>query len=190
MINSLYHSRLLVLTGILVYWGMTLIDTYPHNSVLHEKMNEAVDPVLNRVNLWQGRWQLFAPDIDHWNMRIECVVTWDDGTESRWSTLDWNNATFWERMVHFRWNEYIDNVTGDQGPALWEPLSEHLVREMAKREGKTPHWAQLIYQGETLPPPNEAWRKAYSVPEFHNPDHFYSWYPHEFTESEIMLYGN
>lgn len=190
MIKSLYHFRPLVLTGILLYWGVTLIDVYPHNSVMHENADKFVDPFLNRTNLWQGRWQLFAPEIDRWNSRLECVVTWTDGTESRWTTLDWTKASMLERMRHFRRNEFLDDLTSDQGPPLWEPFSATMVREMSEKEGKSPRWAHLIFHGETLAPPHEVWRKAYTEPDFQEPDHFFSWYPHEVTEPEIMLYGN
>jgi len=93
-------------------------------------------------------------------------------------------------MRHFRRNEFLDDLTSDQGPPLWEPFSATIVREMSEKEGKSPRWAHLIFRGETLAPPHEVWRKAYTEPEFQEPDHFFSWYPHEVTEPEIMLYGN
>jgi len=188
--KSLYHSRPLILLGVLGFWGVSLVEMTPQVLEVHKQVDNTIDPVLEAVSLWQGSWDLFAPDIDHWNTRVECVITWEDGSETHWSTIDWANASAWERMRNFRRNEYFDDLIANRGALLWPAFGDHLVRTLTAGENKNVRWADLIYLGETLLPPEAHWRKAYITPQFRAPERFYSWYPHEISESEIMLFGN
>lgn len=190
MRKSLYHYRPLVLLGVLTFWVISLIEGVPQSNLVHEQLDEFINPGLRRLSLWQGNWDLFAPEMDHWNTSLECVVLWHDGTESQWTTLDWTNASNWDRMRNFRRNEYFDGVGGHQGHLLWSSLSDHIVHQLSLEEGKTARWANLSYREELLPTPEVSWRKAYTEPDFSEPQKFYSWSPHEITESEIMLFGN
>jgi hypothetical protein len=190
MLKSLYHSRPLVLLTVLGFWSVSLIEITPKVSEFHQQADDLINPVLETTSLWQGNWDLFAPGIDTWNTHLECQIKWADGSESTWSTLDWTNASQWQRMRNFRRNEYFDNMITNQGPSLWPALSDHIIRTMSVTEQKTVRWADLKYRAETILPPDQHWRKAYTTPEFHAPLQFYSWYPHAIPESEIMFFGN
>jgi len=189
-LKAIYHSKPLVLCGVLGFWLLCLIEVAPQDSEVHKRLDHLIHPVLDKTSLWQGNWELFAPVIDHWNTRLECVITWEDGTEARWSTIDWTHAGYWERMKNFRRNEYFDNVIANRGSLLWPALSDHIVKQMSVEHGKTARWADLVYLGETLPSPMEHWKPAYTAPEFRDPETFYSWNPHEISESEVMLFGH
>ncbi|MDB4679403.1 MAG: hypothetical protein P8M30_05105 [Planctomycetaceae bacterium] len=190
MSPSLYHSRPLVLLGVLGFWALSLIEMTPQTFEAHKHVDNLIDPVLESTSLWQGNWDLFAPVIDHWNTRLECEISWEDGSQTRWSTLDWTTASNWQRMRNFRRNEYFENMITSRGHLLYPALSDHIIRTASKNEQKNVRWADMIYLGETLLPPDEHWRKAYTTPQFRDPERFYSWYPHAIPESEIMLFGN
>lgn len=190
MSDSPYRCRPLVLTGIFTFWSVCLIDGTPASSLVHKELDEIVTPVLVRTSLWQGDWALFAPDIDHYNSKIECVITWDDGTESVWTHPDWTDASWWVRFRSFRRMEYYESVVLAFGKQAWPAFANWTVSEMADETGKTPRLAELMYYGDTIAPPEEVWRKAYSAPQFEDPMKFYTWYPNAVSESEIQLFGN
>ena len=190
MSDSLYRYRPLVIFGVLAYWSVSLIDGLPPSNVVHERLNDWVDPMLNRTSIWQSNWNLFAPEIDHWNSGIECVITWDDGTESVWTHPDWTTASRWERFRNFRRIEYYERLTLNQGQPAWPVFAEITATQLAQEQGKTPRLAELFFHGETIPPPEEIWRKAYTAPQFEPPLKFYTWYPNAISESETYLFGN
>lgn len=190
MSDSLYRSRPLVLLGVLTFWAVCLIDGMPASNLVHEELSQAVNPMLYRTSLWQNDWALFAPDIDHYNSKLECTVTWDDGTQTTWTHPDWTTASWTVRFRHFRRMEFYEHLILDRGRQAWPAFANVKVQELAKASGKTPRLAELTYYGDTIAPPQELWRKAYSSPQFEPPLKFYTWYPNAISESEIKLFGN
>lgn len=190
MSGSLYRCRPLVLSCVLVFWALCLIDGTPATSVVHQELDRFVDPVLIRTSLWQNDWALFAPNIDHYNSKIECVITWEDGTKSVWTHPDWTDASCWLRFREFRRMEYYDSVVLEFGKQAWPAFANWTVAEMAAETGKTPRLAELVYYGDTIASPEEMWRKAYTAPQFDSHMKFFTWYPNAVSESEIHMFGN
>jgi len=190
MSDSLYRCRPLVLSGVLAFWAVCLIEGTPVSSVVHKKLDDYVTPTLVRTSLWQNNWDLFAPVIDNYNAKIECVITWDDGTQSVWSHPDWTNASWWDRIREFRRMEYYDTLVSSAGQRAWPGFAHVTVVEMARETGKTPRLAEVMLYGDRIDRPQETWRKAYSPPQFEPPQKIFVWYPNAISESEIRLFGN
>ena len=191
MSDSLYRCRPLVLSGILLFWAVCMIDGTPASSPVHEKLDDLVDPMLCKVSLWQNDWALFAPDIDHWNSKIECIITWDDGSQTVWSHADWTTAGWWEKFRQFRHMEYYESLILANGQPAWPAFADITIHRVAEETGKSPRLAELVYYGDTISPPEKVWRQAYSAPQFEpSPLKFYTWYPNAISESEIRFYGN
>jgi hypothetical protein len=190
MSDSLYRSRPLVLVGVLTFWSICLIEGLPTANIIHEQVDDFLDPMLSRTSLWQNDWALFAPNIDHYNSKLECVITWDDGTQTVWSHPDWTTASWGEKFRQFRRIEFYESLIVDTGRQARPAFSNVMAQELAKESGKTPRLAELMFHGDTILPPQEIWRKAFSSPQFDPPLKLYTWYPNAISESEIQLFGN
>ena len=59
--TGLYHNRRLVYGTLIVLGSLMLLDAVPQYTLLHGKLRDWTDPVLDVTGLWQGSWTLFAP---------------------------------------------------------------------------------------------------------------------------------
>ena len=48
----------LVIIPMMIIW---VVDALPSYTLLHSKLKNRLDPLLDKTGLWQGDWQLFAP---------------------------------------------------------------------------------------------------------------------------------
>lgn len=109
------------------------IDALPASTRLHAWLQDATDPLLDATGLWQGGWNLFAPEPDMANTALSAEITYDDGSVHRWRSPGWRGRGVLERARLFRHMEYWDGVALDRNRAAWEPLARWLARTEARR---------------------------------------------------------
>jgi hypothetical protein len=166
---------------VLAVAALIVIDATPNLGTLHAKLRSALDPVMDVTGLWQGSWQLFAPDVDKLNVRVEAEVLFSDGERTIWRSPDWPRLGGWQRFMLFRHQEYYDNIRMDQNRGAWHSLAEHLARTVRPPSGAeaTParvtlkrQWAQIptLAPGSSPLPagPHEQFTHEYT---------FYTWTP-------------
>ena len=114
---------------------LILIDATPTTCAVHESLKYGVDPLLDMTGLWQGSWQLFAPNVDKRNIRVEADVMFSDGRRAVWRSPDWPRLSGWQRFVLFRHQEYYDNIRMERSRSVWPTLAQHIARTVTPAEG-------------------------------------------------------
>jgi hypothetical protein len=110
------------------------IDSAPEVGNWHRVIKSELDYYLDVTGLWQGGWQLFAPDPDKINVSITALVTFEDGKEVVWHSPDWRSMSAWQRFLSFREAEYVDNVRADNKAAAWPDLANYFSRTIVHPE--------------------------------------------------------
>ncbi|HSG72160.1 MAG TPA: hypothetical protein VLA12_17220 [Planctomycetaceae bacterium] len=190
MIDSLYRNKPLVLGCLCLFWGVTLIETLPQTTLVHTAIEKRIDPVLTRLGLWQGKWDLFAPGIDHFNARMEAHITWEDGTQSVWKVPDWFEHPGWRKFVDFRHMEYYDTMHNAPDKLVWRDFASYLARQESAKANKQVRMVELYAEGDFIDKPSVSWRPAYSRPLFTERSRFHTWYPYAHTDSQSLYFGN
>jgi len=161
--------------------ALILIDVTPSLGAVHDSLRQGIDPIMDVTGLWQGTWQLFAPNVDKMNVRVEAEIVFSDGQRAVWHSPDWPRLSSWQRFVLFRHQEYYDNIRLDDSKLAWRPLARHLARTVSPPLGgdAVPErvtlkrvWAQipkLEAGAEPVPPgPYERFDREFT---------FYTWTP-------------
>jgi len=149
---------------IVVLCGTALPTFHPAQFRLREWLN----PLIDGLGLWQGQWQLFAPEADKVNSAIVGVVEYDDGTTYEWRSPEWSQRSPWHKFRHFRMMEYADGVRLDDNAGAWDALAAHVYAVGSDATGDTPpkpgtvslwrHWTVIPPPEEPLRPMSESFR--------------------------------
>jgi hypothetical protein len=190
MIDSLYRHKPLVLGCLCLFWGATLVETLPRTTLVHTAIERRIHPLLNRTGLWQGKWDLFAPNMDHFNARMEAHITWEDGTKSVWNIPDWFEYSSWRKFVEFRRMEFFDTMHNAPHKMAWRDFASYLARQESARMNKPIRMVELIAEGDYIDKPTVSWRPAYSRPVFTERSTFLTWYPYETSDPQSLYFGN
>jgi len=175
MTGKLYWNRSLVYAGMTVLACFVIIDAAPQYTLLHGKLKEWADPVLDKTGLWQGSWELFAPTPDHVNVRIGARLAWKDGTRSTWYQPDWHSMSPFEKARNFRRMSYFDGLWRTSNAGALEPFCQHLAAEQARASFREVKAMVLFQERDVIPYPAKAWRPAYSAPEYSSTSVLYKW---------------
>lgn len=156
--------------------GLVVLDASPRVGVLAELADD-IDPVMDMTGLWQGPWNLFAPDVDKVNVRVSAEIVFANGKQTAWRSPDWEQMSVWDRFVAFRHEEYVDSIRLDDNAGAWAPLARHLARTVVPRGAGpvlhvslTRHWAEI-------PPPETHPLPARPYTEFKDSYMFFRWQP-------------
>lgn len=179
MFGGLYWNRKLVYTCLVVFGALTLNDAVPQYTLLHGKLKDIADPVLDVTGLWQGSWALFAPTPDHVNVRIWARITWKDRTESIWHQPDWNSMSAWKKTRHFRQMSWYDGLWRSSNRPALEPFCRHLATHQAQESFREVVMVQLYQDRDVIPPPSQKWRPAYSAPQYSVTSQLFTWTAHD-----------
>jgi|SRR6188768_4393379 len=87
-------------------------------------------PVLVRLGINQGYWDLFAPDPDRANTRLKAEITYRDGEKREWHGPDWANVSAWEKWVGHRRFEWCDHILLQSAAPAWEAWCRQIARQM------------------------------------------------------------
>jgi hypothetical protein len=157
---------------------IALLDGFPARSEIHKRLLQGLRPLLSALGLYQGDWQLFAPDPDQINAWVEARVVRSDGSSWSWTTPDWRHRSPLERFREGRHQKLSDAFRLDSRRALWPYLADYVLRlappppggvrnlrvELIRYWWDLPepaqHAAQKARHGR-LPPPREQYPNRY-----------------------------
>jgi hypothetical protein len=147
--------RYLVNVFLVLFLSAVVIDTVPPVSPLHQRLKDAIDPVLDATGLWQESWQLFAPQVDRINVMVSAKIRYDDGTSVTWRSPDWLKMSIWQRVIGFRDMELIDNIRLDKNRAAWASFADYLAGTVAhpSNPGAMPVEVKLVRHWAYVPRP-------------------------------------
>jgi len=146
----------------LIVAAFIAIDAIPEVSLFHRRAKKAIDGVMDVTGLWQGTWNLFAPEVDKINARVVAEIHYSGGGTATWQSPDWHTMSASRRFFTFRHQEYFDKVRLDANRAAWEPLARHLAATVRPPEGAygsvskvvlTRWWAEIPPPGARDAPP-------------------------------------
>lgn len=107
---------------VFVLVSVMCIDALPSCHRFHSEAREFLDPALDRLGLWQGPWNLFAPEVDKLNSCIVVEFRSDSGRVYRWQSPDPAKMGVVAKFRNFRWFEYYDSIRLDANAAAWPSL--------------------------------------------------------------------
>lgn len=130
-----------------------VVDALPSLFPGHRRLDAMLDDVLDVTGLWQGNWQLFAPDVDRINTYVEAVVVYADGSTWSWTTPDWRDRSWWETLHQSRHPKLADNLRRDEYSEVWPSLARHVLRQAPRPEDAVR--VDLYRWWWDVPPPGE-----------------------------------
>lgn len=138
---------------------------------------ERVDFVLDVTGLWQGPWNLFAPDVDKENVRITAEIRFAAGPPASWRSPDWERMSVGDRMRSFRLQEYVDAVRLDENSGAWPALARYLSRVVPPSNGGRVTRVTLTRRWAEIPSPHERFVPAGPYTSFDESYDFFKWRP-------------
>jgi hypothetical protein len=123
IMSSLARYRLFVVNAfIATIVILVLLDTLPQAS---NALRTKINPLLVRLGINQGQWNLFAPVPDRVNTRLRAEITYQDGEKREWNGPDWGQVSAWEKWIKHRHVEWLDHIAPNQ--AAWESWCRFLA---------------------------------------------------------------
>jgi len=115
----------------ILFVSVMIIDALPSCHLAHAKAKAALDPALDKSGLWQGTWNLFAPDVDKMNTCVTAEFLAASGRTYQWRSPDPAQMGPWAKFWNFRWLEYYDSIRNNSNQAAWPDLVDWLSRQPA-----------------------------------------------------------
>jgi hypothetical protein len=112
-------------TLIVAILSIVVIDTFPQSPT---GLRLAMTPLIVRLGLNQGEWNLFAPDPDRVNTRLLVEITYRDGERRTWHEPAWPRMSPWDKWLKHRHMEWSESIASQAGAPAWEPWCRHLAR--------------------------------------------------------------
>ena len=137
-------KRRLTSLGLAAWLLLLLVDTLPRTSLFHQRLKNWVDPVLDVTGLWQGTWQLFAPEADKIDIRVTAEISYADGSTRAWESPDWREMSRWQKFANFRSMEYFDAVRRNENSPAWASLADYLARTVPAADGSSARPTKVI----------------------------------------------
>ncbi len=135
---------------------LLLQDGLPCTHTGHRRIKDFLDPVVDKLGLWQGNWRLFAPDPDHMNTWVEAKVTFSDGGVWAWKTPDWRRRGHLEKFIQGRHPKFWDAFRLDNRRSVWPYIADYAARIAPRPSpGARPRTVELIRHWWDVPPPDE-----------------------------------
>lgn len=153
-----------LISAFLGAWLFVLfVDALPRTSLFHQRLKNWVDPFLDVAGLWQGSWQLFAPEVDKIDVRVTAEIAYADGSTRLWQSPDWRDVSSWQKFLNFRSMEYFDAVRNNDNSAAWESLADYLARTVPTADGFSvaPTKVTLARTWSLVPPIGQGLHRPY-----------------------------
>lgn len=161
---------------LLVLWlAVVVVDGLP----LWDQGRQWIDPVLDKTGLWQGPWNLFAPEVDKVNIRVGATIHFADGQISQWRSPEWQDMGAVDRFLKFREMEWVDGIRIDDNRGAWDSFAAYLAKQALHPRGAnvpvarvrmTRYWAEI-------PPPERGVIPAEPYLQFRGARTFHEWTP-------------
>ncbi|MDJ0511001.1 MAG: hypothetical protein QNJ64_17360 [Crocosphaera sp.] len=168
LINSFIFSILFLI----------ITDSLPETSLVHRHLKQTIDPVLDKLGIWQGTWQLFAPNVDKINQRFVAEITFSDQSKGIWYSPNWSQLSIKDRFLKFRQMEYYDSIYYTKNKRAWEAFAKHLSRTIVAAHDPNikPIKIILIREWADIPAPNNKKLPSLNTKyKFNNRRKFYTW---------------
>lgn len=150
-------------TSIALAVAVIALDTLPQSP---GGIRRRLTPVLTRLGVNQGTWDLFAPEPDRTNTRIKAEITYRDGEKRSWHGPDWAAVSIGEKWVGHRRFEWFDHAVMQSASPVWEPWCRHIARVARTDLPEAERGAEvrILYIDAITPPAEERPWPTYRKP--------------------------
>lgn len=133
------------------------IDAFHPACDAHQWLKDEINTPLVVTGLWQGPWRLYAPDVDHQNLRVRAEIVFADHATATWSSPDWPQRSALHKFVEARHINYLNAVLLAGRELAWDALCAYLARTVPHPQGKAVAVEQvkLSLRGASIPAPTE-----------------------------------
>lgn len=141
---------------------------------VHAKLNY----LLVKTGLWQGPWQLFGPEVDRQNLRLQAKLQFADGAIATWDSPEWTETSAWTQFVHARKTNYFSNILKAGEEPAWEGLCAYLARTVPHPAGATGVPVKIVVlflRGAVIPEPGDPLIDASPYEKYDEPSPIYQW---------------
>ena len=146
---------------------------------LWARRRQWIDPVVDRSGLWQGPWNLFAPEVDKINIRVGATIHFADGQITQWRSPEWQDLGAIDRLLQFREMEWVDGIRMDDNSGAWDSFSAYLAgTTLHQRGGRVPVvQVRLTRYWAAIPAPEQGLVPAEPYLQFRGARTFHEWTP-------------
>ena len=136
---------------------LSLIDGLPEFGATHRRLKALIDPLMDKTGLWQGSWQLFAPEPQKYTIRLTAKIDYDEGHSTFWQSPDWSDMSILKRFTTFRMQEYVDYLGNRENAAALPALADYLARTIRHPEHPKAQVSRITITAEytATPPPDD-----------------------------------
>ncbi len=140
---------------IVLFLAFLAIDVTPRQHLAHETLKNALDPIYDLTGLWQGEWNLFAPNPDRTNGYLSAEFVYEDGSTTWWISERPADLTAAEKFRYFKRFEYYDKIRLDENRDAWSAFADYLYRTHASDEHGPVARIYLFRHSTVIPSPSE-----------------------------------
>jgi hypothetical protein len=155
--------RLVAVNGLIAaLFALILIDALPLSPLA---LHHAIQPIVQRLGIQQGKWNMFTPEPDSINHRLRAEITYRDGQKAVWQTPEWRSQRPWQRWIGNRHQEWHDRMLTQEAAPAWEAWARSLARSLRPDLTDADRGAEvrITYQEAPIPPAEErpwtTWRE-------------------------------
>lgn len=151
--GSLKAKALMLFQALLLM--ILLVGGMPTIHPAQRALRRGLDGLIDGVGLWQGQWELFAPNPDRSNARVVAIVEFEDGATAEWRSPEWQELSALARFRHFRMAEFVDGIRQDNNKGAWPAFARWAARQVAHPQGidSRPVRVELWRHWVVIPPP-------------------------------------
>lgn len=128
-LRSKSTKKLICNLGILLLLACTWIDAMPSMGQTHDELKDRLDYFLDKTGLWQGSWQLFAPNVDSINSIVTARLDLKDYRSLLWHSPNWRRMGVVEQFLRFRESEFYDSMRAEENKAVWDSFANYLAKQ-------------------------------------------------------------
>ena len=133
-------------------------DALPPLGAFHRRLKDWIDPLMDVTGLWQGDWELFAPDVIKRSARMSAEIRCTNDVTLVWQSPLLHTLPIAERFLRFRDGEFFDTIRNDDQAGAWGSLADYLTRTEVARlaPGERAVSIRLWRHWWDVPPPGAA----------------------------------
>src|SRR5262249_13013453 len=100
------------------------------------RLKDWIDPLMDVSGLWQGDWELFAPDVIKRSARMSAEIRCTNGVTIVWQSPLLHTLPIAQRFLRFRDGEFFDTIRNDNQSGGWDAHRRFLGGRGGGRGGR------------------------------------------------------
>ncbi len=114
---------------------------------------DAIRSITMRLGVWQNHWNMFAPNPDRSNHRLQFDIKYQNGKTHTWNSPEWRKLSPSEMFFKVRFIKWCDNLT--QSPPARKSFTRYLAEKYrdSKAAEDRPRSVRIVVKTHFYPNP-------------------------------------